>query len=196
MPEQVIDLLVTYKYLLIIPITIVEGPLIMMVCGFLLKLGYFSLVPLYLILMLGDLVGDVWWYFVGYFFGDRFVKRFGKFFSITEEQVTIAKGLFRRYHDPIVLGSKLTMGFGLAIVTLVSAGISKVPFGRYMTLNIIGQFFWTGFLLTLGYLFGHLYSAIDDIFGRIFIISTFLVVFLCVIGFGKYVKSITLKNFS
>ncbi len=196
MPEGIINLLVTYKYFIIVPITIVEGPIIMMICGFLLKLGYFSLVPLYIFLMLGDLVGDVWWYFIGYRYGERFVRRFGKYFSITEKQVEVVQGLFRRYHDPIVLVSKLTMGFGLAIVTLFSAGVSRVPFGRYMTFNIIGQFFWTGFLLSIGYLFGNLYGTVDNVLGRIFLVAIFVCVFFLVVGFGKYVKSMTLKKLS
>lgn len=189
MAEHLISLLEQYRYAIIIPATLVEGPLVMMISGFIIKLGYLSFFPTYICLMIGDTIADIIWYVIGYFYGDSFVKKFGKYFSVTEEKVAAVKKLFHKHHDYILPISKITMGFGFAVVTLLVAGIAKVPFRRYLFLNLIGQFFWTGALMAVGYFFGQLYVTIDNVLGRITIIGLFIIFFFALIGFGKYMKT-------
>ncbi len=176
------------KYFLIFLGVILEGPVIMMSCGFLLKLGYVSFIPTYFALMAGDLVADAGWYGVGYFFGNRFVQKFGKFFGITDENIEKVKGIFHRRKNSILFISKITMGFGFSLVTLIVAGLVKIPFKRYLAINIIGQFIWTGILLFIGFSFGNFYSQIANYFGRISGIAFFIVIFFLLIFLGKYFR--------
>jgi len=167
----VIAIFLQYKYPALVVLSFIEGPYMMMMSGLLIKLGVFTLIPAYIALSIGDLIGDVVWYYVGYFFGNRFVGRFGKFFDVTPESIENAKELFSKHRKKILLGSKVTAGFGLSLATLITAGMVKAPFGEYMILNFFGQAIWTAVLLTVGYSFGNLYIVIDSIFGRIFIIG-------------------------
>jgi membrane protein DedA with SNARE-associated domain len=189
----VIALFLHYKYPVLIVLAFIEGPYVMMMSGFLIKLGVLALIPTYAALSFGDLMGDMAWYGVGYFFGNRFVGRFGKFFDITKENVESAKELFSKHRKKILLGSKVTAGFGLSLATLVTAGMAEAPFGEFVLLNFCGQFVWTGVMLSVGYFFGNLYIVINNIFGRIFIIAAALIVLYFILRlsrhFGRRAKS-------
>jgi membrane protein DedA with SNARE-associated domain len=177
-----------WVYALIILIACAEGPVFSMLFGVVIHLGYFSFWPVYASLMAGDLLGDVIWYEIGRHAGHRFIARFGRYFSITEEGVEKVKKIFQKYHTRILFVSKITNGFGFALVTLMTAGMADIPFWRYLSINVIGQFIWTGLLLSIGYFFGDLYTSVDSILGKIFVAALFVVVFLAFLGYRKYLK--------
>lgn len=181
-----------WGYALMFVATVVEGPIVMTFGGFLVRLGYFGFLPLYLTLMAGDLVADVLWYAVGYHWGNTFVRRWGKFFSITQASVLKVQELFHKHHNTILLTSKITMGFGFALVTLIVAGMSKVPFKKYLAVNAIGQFIWTGILMYVGYAFGDLYVRVNEGLHRIVVIAFFTIVLFLLYGLTHYIR--TKKN--
>lgn len=175
-----------YRYLLLVPFAVIEGPILSIYCGFLLHEGTLTLVPTYIALMAGDLIGDIGWYGVGYYFGYRFIRRFGKIFNVYEQDVKKVTDIFHRHKDTILLVSKLTTGFGFALATLITAGIVKIPFRRFLFLNFIGQFIWTAVLLVAGYFFGNVYSQIEGVFGKMSLVAGFIAVVFALFGFGKY----------
>ncbi len=181
-------------YTVIIFISYVEGPILALLCGVLYRLGYFHIIPIYLALMAGDLIGDCFWYWLGSRYGLRFVKRFGKYVSVTEDSIKTVTEIFHEHKDVILITSKLTMGLGFALVTLFTAGLVRIPFKRYITLNAIGQFAWTGILLIIGYEFGHLYVSFNNIFARISFISGFIIVIVLLYGYGRFVRKQIMKR--
>lgn len=181
------------KYILIFIGTVIEGPIVMIASGFFLKFGVFALLPLYVALMLGDLVADALWYYIGARFAGPFVLRFGKFFGVTPEYVEKLKKLIRKHDTAMLLGSKLTAGFGLALAMVIAAGASHVPFKKYMFLNLIGEFLVTGMLLAVGYYFGHVYTYVDDSFKTVFIVAAAVTLIALGYGFSRYLKTKTLE---
>jgi membrane protein DedA with SNARE-associated domain len=177
-----------WVYAIVAVASFFEGPILAMVCGVLYKLGLVPFTPIYIALMVGDLFGDTFWYTIGYHFGHPFIKRFGKYFSITESAVASVTRIFHKYQNSILLISKMTMGLGFALVTLVTAGIVKIPFRRYIFLNFVGQFFWTGFLMVIGYFLGNLYIQINSDLGILFIVALIIIFFMGLVGWGKYMK--------
>ena len=180
-----------HPYLVYIAIALLsstQGPILSVLSGILLRLGYLDFFAIYIALIVGDLIGDTFWYTMGRYFGHSFVRRFGKYVSVTEEGVAAVERIFHRYTSRILLINKLTMGLGFAIVTLVTAGLSKIPFKKYIGLNLIGQFFWTAFLLGVGYVFGHIYESVDDVFGKMSLIALFVIICFILLGFGKYLR--------
>ncbi|MFA6278503.1 MAG: DedA family protein [Candidatus Paceibacterota bacterium] len=169
--SAVIALFLQYKYPALVVLSFFEGPYMMMMSGFLIKLGVLTIIPTYIALSIGDLLADTVWYYVGYFFGNKFVHRFGKFFDINATSIENAKELFSKHRKKILLGSKMTAGFGLSLATLITAGIVRAPFGEYIVLNFFGQLVWTTVMLAVGYFFGNLYVVIDNVAGKIFIIA-------------------------
>jgi membrane-associated protein len=156
-----------YRYVILLPIAIVEGPIITIICGFLCAQGQLSWWIVYLIVMLGDLIGDVLWYYLGYRFGYDFVKKWGGRFGLTEKKITEVKEKFHEHKNSILFLSKITNGLGLALVVLFTAGLSKIPFKRYMLINVSGQLIWSGILLVTGYEFGNLLNQIKNIGGKV-----------------------------
>lgn len=186
--ETVLAYLVDYRYFLIIPLTIIEGPIVMVLCGFLVRFGTFDLLPTYLALTFADLIGDIFWYCIGRFWGIPFIKKFGHYFSITEDGMERATNLFHKHHNKILFISKITMGFGFALVTLITAGVAKVPFRKYLIFNVSGQLVWTGILLAMGYLFGNIYNLIDKGFRDVALVALAIIAIVLVYGFGKYIS--------
>ncbi len=194
--DIILGYLITYRYILIIPLTIVEGPIVMILCGFLLRFGTFDLFPLYGALTVADTIGDIVWYCIGRFWGLPFISRFGHFFSITEKSINKVTALFHKHHDKILFISKITMGFGFALVTLITAGIAKVPFRKYLVLNVAGQLIWTAMLLGIGFLFGNLYTSIDKGFRDVALAAIIIIAIALIYGVGKYITKRIGENLS
>lgn len=177
-----------YRYLLAFALAIVEGPIVMVGSGLLLRLGFFYFWPIYLALMLGDFVADIGWYAVGYFGARKFVDRWGHIFSLTPEVMERMDKLFKEHHDKILFLSKITMGFGFALATLIAAGMSRVPFKKYALFNFLGGFIWTGLLVGVGYFFGQLYTLLGKGFKIAFIVFLAVFILALLFGLGKYFK--------
>lgn len=187
--------LLIYKYFIAFPLAIVEGPVVMVACGFLLRLGAFSFWPIYLALVLGDFVADLIWYAVGYYGARKFADRWGKYFSVTPDSLEKLEKLFEQHHDKILFISKITMGFGFALATLIAAGMAKVPLKKYALYNFFGGFVWTALLMLLGYFFGHLYTLIDKSFKIAFLVFLACLLLTVLFGAGKYFKNNLTKKY-
>lgn len=187
-PGMLPDALLNYKYLLVFLLSIVEGPVIMTLSGFFLRLDYFTFWPLYITLMAGDLAADILWYGIGYYGAFPLIRKYGKFLNITEKMVQKTETAFHKHQNKILFLSKITMGLGFALVILITAGIVRIPFRKYLTFNALGQLFWTGFLLAIGYLFGNLYLAINQGLRTASLVAFVVIVGAAVYGVGKYLQ--------
>lgn len=188
---QALTLAATVKYPLLFLGAIIEGPVLFVASGFFLHLGLVSLLPLFLALLAGDLVGDAAWYYIGYFFAEPMMRKHGKFFSLTPVAVEKAKALFSRHRGKILFISKATLGFGTSVGTLVvlmTAGVTRVPLAKYLLLNALGEIVLLTLLISAGYLFGSLYGSIADSFKIVSLMGSGAVVLLLVFGFGRFVK--------
>ena len=183
-----------YKYPILFLIAIVEGPVVMTMSGLMLRLGYASFWPLYLTLMAGDLVADVLWYAIGYYVAHPFARRFGHYFGITEELLDKTADVFHRHPNKILLLSKITMGFGFAIVVLMTAGMVKIPFKKFISFNAIGQFAWTAILISIGYFFGNLYLTINKDLQVVSAIAFVVIILLVLRGVNSYLRKKDLEE--
>ncbi|OGG76865.1 hypothetical protein A3B35_02115 [Candidatus Kaiserbacteria bacterium RIFCSPLOWO2_01_FULL_54_24] len=187
-PGLLMGLISEYTYLIIAPAAMLLGPIVSLVAGVLLRLDAVALIPTCLALAAGELGADVLWYWIGRRYGDSFVRRFGRYFGITERSIASATDLFSRHHDIIIFTSKLTAGLGFAMVILFTAGLSRVPFRRYMMLNIAGQFLWTAGLLSIGYFLGHIYLKVENTFEKVALFALVALVLVSLFGFSRYLR--------
>lgn len=195
MPSWLPFLFLDYKYLIIALIAIPEGPILMAVCGFMVRTGALSLWPAYIALVIGDFIADIIWYFLGRRGGIKIVhSKFGRFMGLNEKKVKMIEKYFHKYHTSILFISKLTTGFGFAPVVLFTAGLVKIPFKKYCLLNFFGGFIWTAFLMALGFSFSHLFITIKDINGKLFLIGGALVILFIAYRIGKYIHQLILKK--
>ena len=176
------------KYILLFIGTIFEGPVVMMASGFLYGLGKFNFVPMYIALVLGDFTADIGWYCLGRYGTRKLLFRFGHFLGLTPEILEKVENSFKKYHDKILIISKLTMGMGFAFVVLIVAGMFRVPFKNYVILNLIGGFIWTAFLVAIGYFIGNIYLMITGPIKIIFAISVLIAFIFGIRYANKYLK--------
>jgi membrane protein DedA with SNARE-associated domain len=192
MQEWLISLYAAHHYsiyALILALGFAEGPFVAMVCGAILALGFLNFWPVYAVLILGDLVGDTMWYYIGHRFGERFIGRFGKYFSITDMHILKIKNIFHKYKNKLLFFSKITNGLGFSAGVLFTAGMSRIPFWRFIGVNALGQLVWSGVLIATGFFFGNLYLKIDGIMGKLSVVVIFIVVLVAVLRYLKYLHN-------
>ncbi|MDB5245532.1 MAG: hypothetical protein JWN90_637 [Parcubacteria group bacterium] len=176
------------KYGLLLVAAVLEGPIVFFLAGLLIHLGVLDLVPAFISLMIGDLIGDTIYYVIGYRYGHTFIKKFGKYVNVTEEKVQKASMIFKTHHEKILLISKITNGFGLAVAVLITAGMTRLRFIRFFVFNFLGELVWASLLIGAGYYFGTWYSQVNTWIGRAGIGFALIVAVVVFIQFGRYVS--------
>lgn len=178
------------KYGVIALVSVFEGPILFTVSGFFLRLGTEQFMPIAIII--GNLVGDTFWYCFGYFFAGRMVRERGSFLGVTTEHLLTAERIFDRYQGRMIFLTKATLGFGTSVgipATLTAAGITKVPFRRYMAFNILGELALMTLFMTIGYTFGISYQSVSKDL-RWLTIGSLLALFI----FGMYFVRVYLSK--
>jgi len=95
--QQIILLLTAHKYLFLFPVVVVEGPIITVIAGFLSSLGFLNIFIAYAVIVVGDIVGDIMFYAIGYYGRQKFVNRWGRFLGITSERVERLEKHFEKH---------------------------------------------------------------------------------------------------
>lgn len=192
--SHALSLVAVLKYPLISIGAFVEGPVVMIASGFLLRHHAFQLLPLCITLIIGDLIGDVLWYCIGYFLADPFLRKYGNFIGLNIVMFEKTKTAFLRHHQNILLVSKMTLGFGIAKGILMAAGAAQVPFKRFIILNFIGELVLVTLLLSIGYFFGDLYSTITSQYRPIFVILLITILVGILIMVSRFMRKTFLAS--
>jgi membrane protein DedA with SNARE-associated domain len=132
---KVIPLLAKYGYAVLLPIAVVEGPAMAMVAGALVAAGQLNGIAACLLLVAADLVGDAGYYGLGRFGHGPLLEQVSKRLSLTADRL---KPLEQRFRDNdwrlLIIGKTQALGS----VILYFAGASRMPFIRYLLLNLVG----------------------------------------------------------
>lgn len=167
--DQVLLWLAHYKYWALFPLAVIEGPIITVITGFFTSLGYFNFLVAYLIIVAGDLAGDIVHYAVGRFGGRHFVSRWGKYVGLGKNEIVSLESQFARRGDKLLFIGKMTHGVGGAF--LIAAGVIKMPFGKFFYSNMLATFVKSALLLVIGFYFGHALSTINSVLQKIALIT-------------------------
>lgn len=159
--SQAIHLLETGGYILLFPIAIMEGPIITVISGFLVSLGIFNVFIVYGIIVLGDVLGDAFWYLLGRFGGNwRYTEPIKRFFKLTPERIEATRERFATHRYKMMMASKLLWGVGSA--GLFTAGMVRIPYISFATTCLVVTMAQAAFFLTVGYYFGEAYEIIGQ----------------------------------
>jgi membrane protein DedA with SNARE-associated domain len=165
------------KYPLLFVGCFIEGTVIMMAAGLLWHQGLVEFWPAYIALLAADFLADIMWYVIGYYGARKFVNKWGHHVGMTQDNLAKVERRFHKHHIWILLISKLSMGFGLAVATLTTAGMLRIPFYRYMTINVLGGFVWVYAMMLVGYYFGNVLALIPREFQIGFAVLVLILVF-------------------
>ncbi len=170
---QILPPLIHYRYILLFPIMVVEGPIITIIAGFLVSLGSLDFPITYAVAVTADLAGDTLYYLVGRFGANRVVDRWGKYLAVSWEQIDKLKRHFERHVGRTLLMGKLTHGAGGLI--LLAAGVAEVPYLLFFWFNLLGTLPKSLVLLLVGYYFGHGYQSINRYLNEVALLTICLV---------------------
>ena len=156
--QQIFIFLSHYGYWIMLPLMIIEGPIITIIASMLAKLGAFNIFIVFFFSVLGDMMGDVILYALGYYFGMGFVRKVGKYMGITEKLVLRMENYFKRHGGKTIFTVKSTTG--LCWATFTAAGIVKMDFKKFVKYSFLGGLIWSAFLVSLGYFYGYMWVEI------------------------------------
>ncbi len=146
-------LLTKYGYFILFPLAAIEGPIVSLVVGFLIYLGYLKFLPAYAILLLGDLIPDTVYYYIGRFGNRRkIMEKYGPRLNLIEK-------LWREHGKKTMFFSKLA--YGLSGLFLISAGLVKMPFRKFISYAFPVTLFQYGVIMMIGYSLGHSYQIAE-----------------------------------
>lgn len=193
-PTEVLAILEQYKYFVIFPIVIFEGPIITIISGFLIYLGVLNPYFTYALLIIGDLIGDSLYYSIGRFWGrSLWIKKLAPVLGFKENSVGTIENHFKKHLYKTLFIAKFSHGMGGTIQA--SSGMARVNFGQYLWINFVGITIKTLILLVIGFYLGESYIKIDGYLHYIafFTISLALLIILYFVS-RKYVRNFVNKG--
>jgi membrane protein DedA with SNARE-associated domain len=155
MMESLID---TYGYWAVLIGTFFEGETVLLLGGFAASQGYLVLRWVIVVAFLGTLFADQLFFLLGRRYSQPILARRPSWKSRSEK----AQKLLERFRTPLILAFRFM--YGIRTVTPFAIGMTNVPTGEFILLNIIGASVWALIVGTGGYLFG---SALETLLGNI-----------------------------
>ncbi|MBW4697061.1 MAG: DedA family protein [Aphanocapsa lilacina HA4352-LM1] len=109
--------------------------------------------PLVLIAAIcGAILGDNMGYFIGRRFGRDLVLKYGKVFGLTQDKFDRAEAAFLKNSAwAVFIGRFIVL---LRILAGPLAGITRMPWPKFVLFNALGAFAWGGAIGTAAYFFG------------------------------------------
>ncbi len=130
----------------------IPSEVILGIAGVLVARGEMSYWPLVLIATAGTTAGNYFWYWIGHVFGYErlgpFMRKHGRWFTVTFEEVEKAARFFHKYGHWVIL----VMRFSPILRTIVSlpAGLAHMPLFKFLAFTFAGSLIWNAVLVQGG----------------------------------------------
>ena len=131
---------------------IVEGPIVTIVLAFFASFGYFNPWIVFTLSFLADMVSDSLFYAIGYYNGEWFLRRFGRYLKLNERTMAVVRKFYREHGGKSVFLAKVMTGVVPPI--FIVAGFSRMNLKKFYLFAALGGLLWSGGLVALGYFFG------------------------------------------
>jgi membrane protein DedA with SNARE-associated domain len=142
----------------------IPSEIIMPFSGFLVFEGRFMLWSVVIWGAIGNLIGSVIAYWIGFYGGRSLIQKYGKYILISSHDLERADHWFEKYGQSTVFFSRL-----LPIIrTFISlpAGISRMDFKKFCFYTLAGSLPWSFALTYAGIIMGENWSAIKIYFEK------------------------------
>lgn len=146
--------------------------------GFLSQGGHLNFWLVVLTGTLGNLVGSLIAYAIGYYLEESvilsLIKKYGKFVLISEHEYVRAVSWFAKYGNPIAFFSRLLP----AVRTFISlpAGLSAMNIWKFSFYTLLGSFIWSTFLTWIGFYLGSKWNSWEPYFRKFQLVIIVLLV--------------------
>ncbi len=146
--------------------------------GFLSSQGFLSLTLVIIIGILGDSVGSIIGYSVGYFLEEtlllNLIKKYGKLILLTEHDYTKATGWVKKYGAPFVFVGKMTPG--VKSFVSVAAGITQIKFIKFLMANLLGALVYVTVVSSIGFYLGSRWDVLGGYFRKFEVVIAVLLI--------------------
>ena len=170
-------------------IIIIPSEVILATGGILAGRGLFSFWMAFLVGLLGSVFCAIIIYLIGYFGGRSFVKKYGRYFFMKEEDIEKCDIWFEKYG---LLAAFVARNFPI-VRTLISLpmGISKVNFKGFILYTTLGSVPWTFAFVYVGYALGNNWIILDRFIKKLKLPIIILLIFLLI---NYLLKKINVKK--
>ena len=199
MTDFVFDLITQYGYLgmflgmvLEAVIIIIPSEAILATGGIFASKEIFSFWLTFFIGLLGSVFCAVVIYLMGYYGGKPFIKKYGKYFFMKEEDIEKSDSWFNKYGLYAAL-----IGRNFPIVrTLISLpiGFMRLSFVKFLIYTIIGSIPWTFVFVYVGYALGSNWVIVNGYISKLKIPIKILLIIFVISYFYKKIRDIKLKK--
>ncbi len=180
--ESMLVALEYYKYILLFPAAVIEGPIVTVIAGLLVALGYMHWWIALIVIVAGDMVGDALHYAFGrYWFHAPWVHRLITKLGYTEARREQLEQHFKKHPGKTYLLGKVAHGVGGLV--LVAAGVARTDFVEFLWWNLLATVPKSGVLLAVGYFLGTSYTKINTYLGYVSI-AMLVLAGIAVVAYG------------
>lgn len=147
----------------------IPSEIIMPSAGYSASQGQLTLFGVIIAGCFGSLLAAALLYWIGYKFNHdsifRFVDRYGRYMFIKSSDIKKSLDWFEHYGHRIVFFGRMIP----AVRSLISipAGMSHMPFWKFMFYSGLGTIIWTTFLACVGFYFGENQQLMQQIFSQV-----------------------------
>ena len=157
--EYIVHLLYLFKYIILFPLAIVEGPILAIIAGWLCTEGILNPFIVYPIIVLGDITGDSLVYMLGRWGKSMRPGLVQRLLGLSASKIVHAQAYFGQNPGKSISLSKLILGVGVAGIYL--AGNSRVPYRKFISVCLMTSAAQYTVYLGIGLLFGRAYKEIN-----------------------------------
>lgn len=143
-------LIAQYGLIAVFAGSLLEGETLLLLAGYAAHRGYLDFAAVVAVAMLGAVIGDLGWFVLGRYQGRRLLDRHPRL----GDKVRRALALIERHPTKILLAMRFA--WGLRIALPVAIGMSRIPWRRFLLLNLLSALLWAPVVAGAGYAFGAL----------------------------------------
>jgi membrane protein DedA with SNARE-associated domain/membrane-associated phospholipid phosphatase len=169
---------------------LVPGETVVVLAGFLSSQGYLDLGDCLVVISLAVVLGDTVGYTLGKAIGRGYFEHHKRLLFLKEKHLQKTEEYFDRHGGKTIFLARFTH-FLRAMAPFV-AGMSRMPYKKFITFNVAGGILWTVVFTLLGYFFGQSWQMIEKWAGRAGLFILFL--FLVIAGFSFLYRTATKKK--
>lgn len=170
-PDHLTQLIIDYRYWIVIPLSFLEGPVIAFVVGTLSAFGYFNPFVAVWVFFAKDMIMDVAFYLLGrYAKTTAFVHRLLHKGGIITESTEEFKGQWREHAFRTMFLAKLPHGFSSAFLAM--AGVIEAPWKQFLSYAAIIAILQYVLLFAVGYYFGESLNLTSSTITKIQYVTT------------------------
>lgn len=199
MVDFILDLINRYGYIgmfismvLEAVIIVIPSEAILATGGILASKKIFTFWNAFFVGLLGSIFCAIVIYFIGYFGGRLFIKKYGKYFFMKDEDLEKSDSWFNKYG---MMGALIGRNFPI-IRTLISLpiGIMRLSFTKFLIYTTIGSIPWTFIFVYVGYTLGNGWTIMNKYTSKLKVPIRILIILLIVTYFYKKIKNKYIKK--